>query len=479
MQQGQKGDFCDNRNVDGLKNMSIVQVALDVPLSTLFDYTVAEGVGVEVGQRVIVPFGKRQLVGVVMECVGTTEVSAERIKPVTQVLHDSAPLSAGLLDLLRFCSDYYRFPIGQTVLSGLPTRLRSDKPVISKPILSYRLSAKGLALDLENPPRKKNGDSPVGGGADVRLLPQSAGYASNVSQPFPKRKVVQRRILAKLAEHPCNLAQIKALSATVGAQLKALVQEGWVESFTSVHLPSTSSGRTVNSIRQHTFDNAHTLTVEQQQAVNAVTQASGYSCFLLHGITGSGKTEVYVHLMHDVLQRGGQVLLLVPEINLTPQLENYFHSRFPDVNLVSLHSGLSEGERLHNWQQAQLGCGADRARHTAVGVRRVACIGVDHRGRGARQFVQAAGRLALFGARRGDLPRQSTRCAYRAGFSHAVAGELPQRAERALPDAQADRARAGRSEPAQGAQHQHHPDGDAPRHQREPAARDRAAHRAS
>ncbi|HEY5308775.1 MAG TPA: primosomal protein N', partial [Casimicrobiaceae bacterium] len=66
-------------------------------------------------------------------------------------------------------------------------------------------------------------------------------------------------------------------------------------------------------------------------------------------------TEVYVHLMHHVLQRGGQVLLLVPEINLTPQLENYFRSRFPDVNLISLHSGLSEGERLHNWQQAQLG----------------------------------------------------------------------------------------------------------------------------
>ena len=65
--------------------------------------------------------------------------------------------------------------------------------------------------------------------------------------------------------------------------------------------------------------------------MDAVTQSSGYACFLLHGITGSGKTEVYVHLMHRVLKRGGQVLLLVPEINLTPQLENYFRSRFPDM----------------------------------------------------------------------------------------------------------------------------------------------------
>ena len=96
--------------------MPIVRVALDIPLSTLFDYTVAESIAV--GQRVIVPFGKRQMVGVVMECVAATDMAPERIKQVQQVLHDSAPLSAGLLDLLRFCSDYYRYPIGQTVLSA-------------------------------------------------------------------------------------------------------------------------------------------------------------------------------------------------------------------------------------------------------------------------------------------------------------------------------------------------------------------------
>ncbi len=320
-------------------NMPIIRIALDVPLPTLFDYTVADGMETVVGQRVVVPFGKRQMVGVVMERVAATEVAPERIKPVTQVLPDSAPLSAELLDLLRFCSDYYRYPIGQTVLSALPARLRSDKPFTSKPILNYRLSAGGAALDLKS---------------------------------LPKRKVVQRRILARLAEHPCNLAQLKALSATAGAQLKALMLEGWVESFAStptlalMELPanrlSPQAGKSLvvplqggGDHAQHTFDNAHTLTGEQQLAVDAVTQSSGYACFLLHGITGSGKTEVYVHLMHHVLQSGGQALLLVPEINLTPQLENYFLSRFPDVNVISLHSGLSEGERSHNWQQAQLG----------------------------------------------------------------------------------------------------------------------------
>ncbi|MBI5626374.1 MAG: primosomal protein N', partial [Nitrosomonadales bacterium] len=291
------------------------------PLPTLLDYTVADGVAA--GHRVIVPFGRRQMVGVVMECVAATDIAPERIKPVKQVLHDGAPLSSELLDLLYFCSDYYRYPIGQTVLSALPARLRSDKPVIGKPVLSYRLSTSGAALDLE---------------------------------VFPKRKVVQRRILAKLAVQSCNLAQLKALSATAGGQLKVLMQEGWVESVVLAASlspsPSPAGGR---GEQKHTFESAHTLTDEQQQAVEAVTATQGYGCFLLHGITGSGKTEVYVHLLHDVLQRGGQVLLLVPEINLTPQLEQYFRSRFPDVNLISLHSGLSEGERLHNWQQAQAG----------------------------------------------------------------------------------------------------------------------------
>jgi primosomal protein N' (replication factor Y) len=317
--------------------MPIARIALDIPLSTLFDYTVAEGMDIAVGQRVLVPFGKRQMVGVVMERVTTSDMDSARIKPVTRVLDDSAPLSLELLRLLNFCSDYYRYPIGQTVLSALPTRLRSSEPIITKLVLCYRLSASGAALDLAE---------------------------------FPKRKVVQLRVLEKLAAQACTMAELKVLSATVGAQLKVLMVEGWVESFTETSRDikdavrpepvegcsswvSTSLARTV--AREHTFDNAHTLTGEQQAAVDAVTRTDGYGCFLLHGITGSGKTEVYVHLMHHILKLGGQVLLLVPEINLTPQLEHYFRSRFPDVAITSLHSGLSDTARLANWQQAQSG----------------------------------------------------------------------------------------------------------------------------
>ncbi len=301
--------------------MPIVRVALDVPIFTLFDYTVDETV--VAGMRVVVPFGRRQMVGVVMECVESSDLSIERIKPVVQVLHDGAALSSDLLKLLQFCSDYYHYPIGPTVLSALPTRLRSDKPVVPKQMLFYRLT----------------------------------GCAAHVDS-LPKRKVVARRIVEKLTEQVCSLVQLKCLAATAGTQLKWLEEAGWIEQFETpadVQLPALNE--------PHIFANAHPLTDEQQQAVDAVTQSAGYACFLLHGITGSGKTEVYVHLMDHMLQpcpeqgrrRGGQVLLLVPEINLTPQLEGYFHSRFPDAVLVSLHSGLSENERLHNWQLAQSG----------------------------------------------------------------------------------------------------------------------------
>lgn len=290
--------------------MPIVRVALDVPLPTLFDYTVGDDV--VAGQRVIVPFGRRQMVGVVMECVSTTDVLPERIKQVVRVLPDNAPLSDKLMNLLRFCSDYYHYPVGQTVLSALPTRLRSDKPVSIKAVPHYRLTTTAETFDLD---------------------------------ALPKRKVVARRLLSRLAEQTCNMAQLKAVSPTAGAQLKWLEGEGLVEEFAALPAPQNS----------HVFANPHPLTCEQQQAVDSITATQGFACYLLHGITGSGKTEVYVYLMDYMLQRGAQVLLLVPEINLTPQLESYFHSRFPDAALVSLHSGLSENERLHNWQQAQTG----------------------------------------------------------------------------------------------------------------------------
>lgn len=290
--------------------MPIIRVALDVPLSTLFDYFVNEEMRIEVGQRVLVPFGRKQVLGIAMEWAENSNLEAARIKPVTQVLDDVPPLPQDMLTLLRFCSDYYHFPLGMAVLAALPTRLRALEPIRFKQALDYTLSEAGRALDLTT---------------------------------LPKRLVVQQRILQALRAAPLNGAQLRTLSPSAPAALKVLLEAGWVAACAPV--PRAA----------HTFNDAHALTDEQQLAVDAVTQQQGYGCFLLHGITGSGKTEVYVHLMHETLQKGEQVLLLVPEINLTPQLEHYFRSRFPDVELISLHSGLADGERARHWLKAQSG----------------------------------------------------------------------------------------------------------------------------
>jgi len=291
--------------------MPIIRVALDVPLHKSFDYTVADDVTVAAGQRVLVPFGPRQLVGVVLGQAQDSSLDVARLKPVVRVL-DAAPLlSAEVLALLHFCSNYYHYPLGAAVVSALPTRLRSAEPLARGGAQCYALTAAGRDLDMEQ---------------------------------IPRRRVVQHRLLAALRQGALTLAQLRALSPSAPAALKALREAGWVEPCKAGVVTGAPSLR-----------DALELKPEQQQAVEAVAQVSGYNCFLLHGITGSGKTEVYMHLMHHVLQQGGQVLLLVPEINLTPQLENHFRNRFPGVELASLHSGLAEGVRAQNWLGAQSG----------------------------------------------------------------------------------------------------------------------------
>ncbi|MEW6562444.1 MAG: primosomal protein N' [Pseudomonadota bacterium] len=287
--------------------MTVARVALDVPLHGLFDYAVPQGMAVAPGQRVCVPFGRRTLVGIVLECAAQSEMPPEQVKPLHAVLPEGA-LPAEVLRLLQFCNEYYRYPIGPTVLAALPTRLRSAEPFTVPQVRQFALTPAGQTLDLET---------------------------------LPKRKQVQRRLLQAMQSGVLSEAQARGLSASALPQLRELIDAGWVAQTVQQHVPAA-----------HRLCGAHDLTPAQQTAVSAVVQQAGFGAFLLHGVTGSGKTEVYVHLMHAVLQRGGQVLLLVPEINLTPQLEQYFRSRFPDTELVSLHSGLADGLRAENWLKA-------------------------------------------------------------------------------------------------------------------------------
>jgi len=302
---------------------SILKIALDVPLDRLFDY-LSGGQTAKIGQRVLVPFGRRSQIGIVVGMADTSEFAIEKLKPVTQVFSDELPIDAETLNLVKFSADYYQYPFGQALLSALPARLRQIAPAVSRKQYAYQLTDLGRQLDIE---------------------------------AIPKRQLVTRRVFAALqaAETLTKVlteATLDEISSSARKAAKQLVAEGLAAS-----LQVQASVKTLETAPAI----APELNQEQAFAVAQITQNNSqdvtvFKAWLLHGITGSGKTEVYIRLMQHVLQNNAaQVLVLVPEINLTPQLEARFRSRLPSFALVSLHSNLSESERLHHWQLAQSG----------------------------------------------------------------------------------------------------------------------------
>jgi primosomal protein N' (replication factor Y) len=229
--------------------MRLARVALGVPLTTLFDYALPDELAVSAGDRVIVPFGTRSRVGVVVEEADASTIPAKRLKPVSRVLEDAPRLTAHWLELMRFLAAYYQRPLGETVIGALPPRLRSIKP-----------------------------------------LPKKASSAASAPPASPR------------------------------------------------------------------LVSGHTPTDAQAQAIERIGAALGrFQAFLLHGITGSGKTEVYLRLIARVLETGGQALVLVPEISLTPQLEARFRHAFPDARIALMHSALQDVPRTAAWLAAARG----------------------------------------------------------------------------------------------------------------------------
>jgi len=214
----------------------------------LFDYVVPSGIEVRIGDRVMVPFGTRQRLGVVVEADAASALRAEELKSISAVRDDAPRLTADWLELMRFLSAYYQRPLGETVIGALPPRMRS-----------------------------------------VKALP---------------RKVLQ---------------QATGASGT-------------------------------------RFVESHTPTPDQVRVRERIAAAFGrFQPFLLHGVTGSGKTEIYLHLIAQVLGRGAQALVLVPEISLTPQLEARFRQAFPETRIALLHSGLQDIARTSAWLEAARG----------------------------------------------------------------------------------------------------------------------------
>jgi primosomal protein N' (replication factor Y) len=302
-----------------------VRVALDHPLPTLFDYRCDASLAPAPGLLVSVPFGKRTVVGLVMEVTAHSDVPADRLKSVESVCNACPPLSEHWLQLAQFGADYYQRGIGEVALPALPQALRdaSRWARLFAPEERYRLLAAGRAA-----------------------LPDA----------LPARASALRRLAAALAEaESLPAAEARALHPKAIATLEAWQAEGWVAlDVIDASAPPTSHDHAGQSAT------LPTLTDEQSAAVEAIRDAQGFAPFLLHGVTGSGKTEVYLRALAGLLAANphAQALVLVPEINLTPQFEAAFRARFAsmdDTAIVTLHSGLAEGERARNWFAAHAG----------------------------------------------------------------------------------------------------------------------------
>ncbi len=296
---------------------TVLRVALDTPLRRLFDYLppVERAAGeLRAGMRVRVPFGRRRLVGVVMAAADTSQVAPERLKPILDVLDAQPLLDPAALALIEWAADYYHHPIGEVVATALPRALRLGAPIAAFEE-RWRASAAG-----------------------------AAAHAAGELRRAPK----QRALLEFLLETG------GAPAASLEAQLhpwrdaaRALAARGLIA---SVEVPRERAAAPNTATRA--ASEAPVLLPEQREAVERVSAAFGsFGAFLLHGVTGSGKTEVYLKLVERVIGQGRGALVLVPEIGLTPQLVGRFRERLA-VPMAVLHSGLTEQERLAAWRDA-------------------------------------------------------------------------------------------------------------------------------
>lgn len=293
-----------------MSDPSVWNVALPVPLPQLFDYLPLEGAhSVQPGARVLVPFGKRKLVGIIMQTGAASSVSAKRLVRALDLPDGGAPLlDTRTLDLLRWCAAYYKHAIGEVVLSALPPALRKPDSSLPPPPVEYALTESGR-----------------------ERLEEAPGTAK-----------VQHALLESLADGPRNTDALKAAGTSWRSALNRVLELGLVaEQAAQPGVARPGKGPV--------------LTEEQSQAVKEISSHfGGFHCHLLDGVTGSGKTEVYMSLLEQVLAQGLQAMVLVPEIGLTPQLLGRFRKRL-GLEPAVIHSRISAGERLAAWEALRSG----------------------------------------------------------------------------------------------------------------------------
>ncbi len=288
---------------------TILKVAVDVPLRRLFDYLPILDAGLpQVGVRVRVPFGRRSQVGLVVGHASHSELPQPQLRHASESLDATPLLPPGVLELLRRAADYYHGAPGEVFVGTLPGPLRAGRPAQLRTPKAWQLTPTAPNVDsLRRAPRQA---------ALLRLLEAGPVAESVLDQALPGWRPTAR-ILA-------------------GKEWVGRVAARGVEAACHVAQPSPD------------------LNPAQAEAVAAIGAADGYAAYLLDGVTGSGKTEVYLAAIEQVLAQGRQALVLVPEISLTPQTEARFRARF-GAAVVVLHSGLADGERLAAWLAAASG----------------------------------------------------------------------------------------------------------------------------
>lgn len=294
----------------------LVRVALPVPLGRGFDYRIPAGMPApQVGARVSVPFGRgRKLVGVVTDRPAHSDVQANKLKDLDQVLDSTPVVAADILELARFASGYYHHPLGGVLEVALPAALRRQSS--SEGVIKRRFAW------------RRASDATPDDDSIIKALARA-----------PK----QQALYDLLAHGALEEVQLVELFPGWRPLMRALKLKGLVEQFE----PDLS--------RQSPAPPGFTPTGEQEAAVEAVCGKLGaYHSFLLNGVTGSGKTEVYIRCLEAVLARGEQALVLVPEIGQTPQNLRRLRERLAG-RIASLHSGLSDGERASTYLRCNAG----------------------------------------------------------------------------------------------------------------------------
>jgi len=287
---------------------SVLRVALPVPLPRLFDYLPPPGVdaaSIAIGQRLRVTFGARELCGIVVGH-GPAEAGFE-VRPAL-ALPDAGPLLHGeLLASLQWLAGYLHAPQGDVLATALPAALRHGEPLPETETVAWRLTEAGRTA-------------------------------------LPAMRAGKPKALAMLLERTRDEDWLDAESPGWRSQLRTLRERGLAD---RAALDRATAGVSPTQA-------APALNDEQHAAAEAIRAATGFATFLLDGVTGSGKTEVYLHAIADCLARGRQALVLVPEIGLTPQMLARFRARL-GLPVHALHSGLTDNERAAAWMAAARG----------------------------------------------------------------------------------------------------------------------------